>query len=108
MLMQALFSRGGHPIHWNINGFNYTFTRNDAGDFVCPVYSGEHRSMMVKTGNFAVYVPKEKEPETVSGQWSGYVASEAIIASLRENQAPETVTEPVQTKIRKRGGRRAK
>ena len=104
MLMQALFSRGGHPIHWTINGFNYTFTRNDAGDFVCPVYSGEHRSMMVKTGNFAVYVPKATEPEAVEPE----VEDESPAVDEQTVETPEAVTEPVQTKIRKRGGRRAK
>ena len=63
MLMEALFSRGGYPIHHRINGFNYVFRRNDDGHFVCPVLSGEHRQMMCKSGNFRIYEPKTKAPE---------------------------------------------
>ena len=63
MLMEALFSRGGYPIHHRINGFDYTFRRNDDGAFVCPVLSGEHRQMMCKSGNFRIYEPKTKAPE---------------------------------------------
>ena len=97
MLMEALFSRGGMPIHHRINGFDYTFRRNDDGDFVCPVLSGEHRQMMAKGGNFRVYEPKVKEPE----------AKDAPLIATRpgETHAPQGTTEaPVQKS--KRGGRR--
>ena len=60
MLMEALFSRGGYPIHHRINGFSYTFRRNDDGHFVCPVLSGEHRKMMADSGNFRTYEPSVK------------------------------------------------
>ena len=64
MLMEALFSRGGHPIHHQINGFQYVFRRNDDGHFVCPVLSGEHRDMMIKSGNFRMYEPEAPEQPT--------------------------------------------
>ena len=58
MIMETLISRGGYPVHYRINGFNYLFRRNDDGDFVCPVLSGDHVKMMLATGNFRVYEPK--------------------------------------------------
>lgn len=78
MLMEALFSRGGMPIHHRINGFNYVFTRNDDGDFVCPVLSGEHRQMMIQGGNFRRYEPKVREPE----------AKDAPLITTRPADAP--------------------
>ena len=62
MIMETLISRGGYPVHYRINGFNYVFRRNDDGHFVCPVLSGEHVKMMLTTGNFRVYVPKVPVP----------------------------------------------
>lgn len=58
MIMETLISRGGAPVHYRINGFNYLFRRNDDGHFVCPVLSGEHVQTMLKTGNFRIYVPR--------------------------------------------------
>lgn len=62
MIMETLISRGGAPVHYRINGFNYLFRRNDDGHFVCPVLSGEHVQTMLKTGNFRVYAPKVPAP----------------------------------------------
>ena len=99
MLMEALFSRGGMPIHHRINGFNYVFTRNDDGDFVCPVLSGEHRQMMIQGGNFRMYVPKVREPE----------AKDAPLIATRPGETPvqqeDQEVPAVQLKPR-RGGRR--
>lgn len=97
MLMEALFSRGGMPIHHRINGFNYVFTRNDDGDFVCPVLSGEHRQMMIQGGNFRRYEPKVREPE----------AKDAPLITTRPEDAP-TRQEPSEAPVQKskRGGRR--
>ena len=64
MLMEALYSRGGYPIHHQINGFQYVFRRNDDGHFVCPVLSGEHRDMMIRSGNFRKYEPAAQPEET--------------------------------------------
>lgn len=58
MIMETLISRGGAPVHYRINGFNYLFRRNDDGHFVCPVLSGEHVQTMLKTGNFRIYEPR--------------------------------------------------
>ncbi len=62
MIMETLISRGGAPVHYRINGFNYLFRRNDDGHFVCPVLSGEHVQTMLKTGNFRIYVPRVPAP----------------------------------------------
>ena len=105
MLMEALFSRGGYPIHHRINGFDYTFRRNDDGDFVCPVLSGEHRQMMVKTGNFRVYEPKVKAPVFPDAP---IIATRPVEPSGEEASAhaePEAQQHEEATKTR-RGGRR--
>jgi hypothetical protein len=107
MLMEALFSRGGYPIHHRINGFNYVFRRNDDGDFVCPVLSGEHRQMMAKSGNFRVYQPKEKVPVLLDAQ---------IIATRPMEPSEEVVFAPgqgepagsVEAQKPRKGGRRKK
>ena len=105
MLMEALFSRGGYPIHHRINGFSYTFRRNDDGAFVCPVLSGEHRQMMVKSGNFRVYEPKVKSP----------VLPDAPIIATRPVEPSEEVafvsgqdepSEAAEAKKPRKGGRR--
>ena len=62
MIMETLISRGGAPVHYRINGFNYLFRRNDDGHFVCPVLSGEHVQTMLKTGNFRIYEPRVPAP----------------------------------------------
>lgn len=110
MLMEALFSRGGYPIHHRINGFNYVFRRNDDGAFVCPVLSGEHRQMMVKTGNFRAYAghgaEKINDVPLIATRPKDY-ETELPKATESENaDIPEAVTEPVTT--RRRGGRRNK
>jgi hypothetical protein len=97
--MEALFSRGGMPIHHRINGFNYVFTRNDDGDFVCPVLSGEHRQMMVKGGNFRVYEPKVKAPAHADVP---LITTRPVEASEEVAFAPEPEVRP------RRGGRRKK
>ena len=107
MLMEALFSRGGYPIHHRINGFNYVFRRNDDGHFVCPVLSGEHRAMMVKSGNFRVYVPKEESPVASDAPMIATrpVEVEAVEQALEQ---PETVTATDAVEPKRRGGRRRK
>lgn len=68
MLMEALFERGGLPIHHSVNGIPYVFVRDDYGRFVCNVYSGDHREMLIRTGNFRMAedmnaVPEDAVPE---------------------------------------------
>lgn len=58
MLLQALFSRGGSPIHYCIEGITYVFERNDEGDFVCDMNFSAHVLVALQTGNFGVYEPK--------------------------------------------------
>lgn len=66
MLIQALFTRGGGPIHHNIGGFAYSFKKNRHGHYVAPVFSGEHREMMCRSGNFQMYEePEEVIPEKI-------------------------------------------
>lgn len=101
MIMETLISRGGYPVHYRINGFNYLFRRNDDGHFVCPVLSGEHVKMMLKTGNFRVYVPKVPAP----------VHLDAPLITTRPKDAMEQVEEvspvPAQAdKPKRRGGRK--
>jgi len=88
------------PIHHRINGFNYTFRRNDDGDFVCPVLSGEHRQMMIKGGNFRMYEPKVKAPAQPDAQ---IIATRPVEASEEVALAPEPEANP---KPRRGGGRR--
>lgn len=86
MLMEALFSRGGYPIHHQINGFQYTFDRNDDGDFVCPVLSGEHREMMVRGGNFRIYTPPAKEEKAPEPEVTATEAPGADVAFAPESE----------------------
>lgn len=79
MLVQALFTRGGGPIHHNIGGFAYSFKRNRHGDFVAPVFSADHREMMCRSGNFRIY----EEPG----------ADDAI--EVPSSSAPEITDEPM-------------
>lgn len=65
MLIQALFSRGGDPIHMRVQRFDYLFEKNRHGDMVCEVISDEHSSMLISMGNFKEYIPPvEKVPGT--------------------------------------------
>lgn len=107
MLMEALFSRGGYPIHHRINGFDYTFRRNDDGAFVCPVLSGEHRQMMCKSGNFRIYEPKTKVPEMPDAQIIATRPVEAAeeVAFAPEDDAPAKAEESPKPR---KGGRRKK
>lgn len=107
MLMEALFSRGGYPIHHRINGFSYTFRRNDDGAFVCPVLSGEHRQMMCKSGNFRIYEPKTKSPEMPDAPM---IATRPVEAAEMVEFAPEADC-PVKAEDAhkpRKGGRRKK
>ena len=61
MLMQALFTRGGQPIPMRVDKFDYLFTENHTGDFVCNVISDDHAQHMLSTGNFKEYVPPTRE-----------------------------------------------
>ena len=101
MIMETLISRGGYPVHYRINGFNYLFRRNDDGHFVCPVLSGDHVKMMLATGNFRIYEPKVPTP----------VHPDAPLITTRPVEAMEQEEEvsptPTQTdKPKRRGGRR--
>lgn len=121
MLMETLISRGGYPVRYRINGFEYVFRRNDDGHFVCPVLSGDHRNLMIGTCNFRVYAPKEPaveqhdvpmiatRPRMEASFMPKCVASSAVIQTLADasNRAVSvTVTEAVEPK--RRGGRRRK
>lgn len=96
MIMETLISRGGYPIHYRINGFNYEFRRNDDGHFVCPVLSGEHVQTMLKTGNFRVYAPKVPAP----------VHPDVPLITTRPTDAPDEVAPMQADKIKKRNPRR--
>ena len=57
MLIKALFSRGGSPIHYNVDGINYVFEQQDDGEFVCDISFSAHVNYVLQTGNFCVYEP---------------------------------------------------
>jgi len=61
MLIQALFTRGGQPIPMRVDKFDYLFTENHTGDFVCNVISDDHAQHMLSTGNFKAYVAPTRE-----------------------------------------------
>ena len=108
MLMEALFSRGGYPIHHRINGFSYTFRRNDDGAFVCPVLSGEHRQMMCKSGNFRIYEPKKKAPEMPD---TPMIATRPVEPAAEESSMPEPLPADyhvAEAPKPRKGGRRKK
>ena len=78
--MEALFERGGLPIHHSVNGIPYVFKRNDAGHYVCNVYSGEHREMLIRGGNFRMYNPDQVADADVE---------ETTIADAEETARPK-------------------
>lgn len=121
MLMETLIDRGGMPVRYRINGFEYVFRRNGDGHFVCPVHSGAHRKLLQWTGNFRVYVPKDKgeEPKDVpmiatrpvpEMSWTPKgSATAAVIESLCVAPGqPEAVTATEAAEPKRRGGRRRK
>ena len=114
--MEALFSRGGYPIHHRVNGFNDVFRRNDDGDYVCSVLSGEHRQMMVKSGNFRAYAPKVKVPTLPDAPIISTRPKESpagVVPEVKEPatepEAPQEAGTPEEPKAKpRRGGRRKK
>ena len=98
MLMETLISRGGMPVRYRINGFEYVFRQNDDGHFVCPVLSGEHRKLLESTGNFRLYVPKEAEPVH---------QDVPMIGTRPDETGAQTVTE-TDAAPKRRGGRKNK
>ena len=121
MLMETLINRGGMPVRYRINGFEYVFRRNDDGHFVCPVCSGDHRNLLIGTGNFRAYTPKDSGPVPQDApmiatkpipemSWTPKgSASAAVIESLNAEPAtPESVTATDAVEPKRRGGRRRK
>jgi hypothetical protein len=62
-LMQALFTRCGQPIPMRVEKFDYLFTENVHGHFVCRVASEDHVVYMEETGNFKKYTPPTREEQ---------------------------------------------
>jgi hypothetical protein len=62
-LMQALFTRCGQPIPMRVEKFDYLFTENVHGHFVCRVASEDHVAYMEETGNFERYTPPTREQQ---------------------------------------------
>ncbi len=107
MIIETLISRGGSPVRYRIGGFEYVFRRNDDGDFVCPVLSGEHIKLLCGTGNFRLYNPKRPGPEKIDVPMIATRPDDLPKdTEPEESNAPESVTEPAL--VRKRGGRRSK
>ncbi len=103
MIMETLISRGGAPVHYRINGFNYLFRRNDDGHFVCPVLSGEHVQTMLKTGNFRAYEPKVPAPVHPDVPLITTRPKDATVQEEKIAPAPTQADKP-----QRRGGRRKK
>lgn len=121
MLMETLIDRGGMPVRYRINGFEYVFRRNGDGHFVCPVHSTEHYKLLLRTGNFRVYAPKDQgeAPKDVpmiatrpipEMSWTPKgKAPASVTETLNVNPAiPETVTATDAPVKKGRGGRRRK
>lgn len=112
MIMETLISRGGYPVHYRINGFNYVFRRNDDGHFVCPVLSGEHVKMMLATGNFRVYEPKVPAPVHPDVPLITTRPKDVVAQPEARDEEPEVgdqAAQPEQAeKPKRRGGKRKK
>lgn len=62
MIIECLIKREG-PTEIIINGFKYMFKKNDAGHYVAPVLSGEHRAWMLRDSqSFREYNPEKDYP----------------------------------------------
>lgn len=105
MLMETLISRGGMPVRYRINGFEYVFSQNDDGDFVCPVLSGDHIKLMVSTGNFRIYAPKEPANVPVDTKMIATRPEDfEPVESVDDGDKAKTVTD-TDAKTTRRGGR---
>jgi len=107
MLMETLISRGGAPVRYRINGFEYVFRRNDDGHFVCPVLSGGHRKLLESTGNFRVYAPKEVAPEPKDVPMIATRPEDFVPRTDDDDLGAQTVTD-TDAEPKRRGGRKRK
>ena len=59
MVLVDLTGRMEAESHVVINNFRHIFRKNEYGDKVCDVLSGEHVNWLLRSGNFKEYVPPD-------------------------------------------------